>query len=41
MNHYITMFSDNVITNEDNVNGGNHGQLTKESMIIPVIFVEK
>lgn len=40
-NTFITIFADHGMQNEENGNGGNHGQLTKESMIIPIIFMEK
>jgi predicted AlkP superfamily pyrophosphatase or phosphodiesterase len=38
---FITIFADHGMQNEANGNGGNHGQLTDESMIIPIIFLEK
>lgn len=37
----ITIFADHGMQNDLSGTGGNHGQLTKSAMIIPIIFFEK
>jgi hypothetical protein len=40
-NTFITIFADHGMQNDPLSAGGNHGQLTKSAMIIPIIFLEK
>jgi hypothetical protein len=40
-NSFITIFADHGMQNDPLSSGGNHGQLTKSAMIIPIIFMEK
>ncbi|MBW6464957.1 MAG: alkaline phosphatase family protein [Brevefilum sp.] len=40
-NTFITIFADHGMQNDSLSSGGNHGQLTKSAMIIPIIFMEK
>ena len=40
-NTFITIFADHGMQNDPLSAGGNHGQLTKSAMIIPIIFIEK
>jgi hypothetical protein len=40
-NTFITIFADHGMQDDPYSSGGNHGQLTQLSMVIPIIFIEK